>query len=152
MTLGDAGRQRDAAAAGAGGAFGLDGNVRHEGADGFVPGELAAGLAEEMHRGRPAASVQHEIAGEHPRRAADAALAQRHGRDPVDAKLARGADDGMAGQQLDAALARLFRQLMIGFGAEIDDGGDRAAGRGQIQGGAIAAVVSSTAHRPGSAP
>ena len=63
MTLCQAIAEAEAAPTGARRAFGLDRDAGHEGADGLVPFEFAARLAEKMDRGRPTAGMEHEIAG-----------------------------------------------------------------------------------------
>ena len=85
----------------------LHGLARHEGVDRRVEAQLAARLREQMHRGRPAAG--HADAGRRrARRRAGAPCRPSSGATitPATRLRAVGADDRVAGQDLDAAAAR----------------------------------------------
>ncbi len=90
-----------------------------------------------MHRRRPTARHSDAIAVQRPARAAAAVTAERRDDQASDAPAPGGADDGVAGEDLDAPAAQ-HRQLRpaIGLPADIDQG-HRDAGIGGIRSGLI---------------
>ena len=72
-------------------------------------------------------------------RAAAAAVAGNGHR--RDAQLAGGIDDGVAGQNLDAELARLGQNRLARLLAAVDDGSDGDAGALQVEGGLVGGII-----------
>ena len=147
MALGEAGRQREAAAAGAGGALGLDGDVPGTKApmasfQASLPRDWLKRCTEGVQP--PAFSTRSQestrVVPPTPLSVSGMAVTPSTRSSPVVPTMAWPGSSSMPRWRACSVSSP------IGFGAEVDDGGDGGAGLGQIEGGAIGAVVVGEQH------
>ena len=117
--------------------------VGHEARRLLVVAQLAAGLAEQVHRRVPAARGGDEVAGDLLGAAGQALAVVRH-RLRLERAHALGAldrRDAVVGEDADAGGARLLGERAGGFRAQIDRRGDLDARVLQVERGLVGAVV-----------
>ena len=126
---------------------GLAGN---EGGEVVPPGRLDAGLAVQLHGGRPAPGDAHQVAGDAANRAGHAGAVEGQGRHlhPLDVPPAQGPEDHRRGQPLDAQLSGPLRQPRRRMVPGVHHGHDADARNRQVDGRPVGAVVVGEDHRP----